>query len=115
MSARNFVLRIKGRGYLRVVCFIIAFLCIANPSVIHSFSESFNSAFVAETITSEDTISSFKFDSITRESSLNLAAFDDGSNLLSANALPGGVVWDNATMLDSPMLPVTPKDNRKWE
>jgi len=109
LSARIFVLRIKGRGYLHVVCFIIAFLCIVNPSVIHSFSESFNSAFVEETISSEDTTSSFKFDSITRETSLNLAAFDAGSNLFSTSALPGGVVWDNATMLDSPWLPVTPR------
>lgn len=110
LSPSKFVLGIKSRGFLGIVCFVITFLCIANPSVINSLAESFNSEIVAETITNGGSTNSINFGSQTGETSLTLAAFDGGSSLLSGNALPGGVVWDNATMLDSPYLPVTPRN-----
>ncbi len=109
LSVSTFVLRRKSSGYLRLVCFVVIFLCIVNPSIINSSSGFFTSVISAETITNEP-VSSFKFDSRPGDSSLALTSFDGGSSLLSGNALPGGVVWDNATMLDSPYLSVTPRN-----
>ncbi len=82
---------------------------IANPSVIHSLAKSFSNETVSGIIINGGSTSPFDFGSKPGESSLSLAAFEGGSSSFSGNALPGGVVWNNVTMLDSPYLPVTPK------